>query len=281
MPTEEQQATSNMKMQLAWLTDIHLNFLKVEMRQKLYANILATACDALLISGDIAEAPSLTDLLCEMAVQIKKPIYFIVGNHDYYRGTVGDVRKALTTLSTVNANLFWLPASGLQQLPNNTILLGQDGWADGRLGDYQNSTVSLNDSRMIADLFQENMLGRQQLLQKMQELADIDASALKQDLAQAVKQHPKKIIVLTHIPPFKEASKHMGQVSDDNYLPYFSSKAIGDVLMLFDSDNPSIDFLVLCGHTHSDAKYQPRTNLIVKVGKAEYYKPVMQEIITV
>jgi predicted phosphohydrolase len=281
MPTEEQQATSNMKMQLAWLTDIHLNFLKVEMRQKLYADILATACDALLISGDIAEAPSLTDLLSEMAVQIKKPIYFIVGNHDYYRGTVSDVRKALTTLSTANANLFWLPASGLQQLPNNTILLGQDGWADGRLGDYQNSTVSLNDSRMIADLFQENMLGRQQLLQKMQELADIDASALKQDLAQAVKQHPKKIIVLTHIPPFKEASKHMGQVSDDNYLPYFSSKAIGDVLMLFASDNPSIDFLVLCGHTHSDAKYQPRTNLIVKVGKAEYYKPVMQEIIIV
>lgn len=168
-------------MQLAWLTDIHLNFLKVEMRQKLYANILATACDALLISGDIAEAPSLTDLLCEMAVQIKKPIYFILGNHDYYRGTVGDVRKVLTTLSTVNANLFWLPASGLQQFTDLT----------------------------------------------------------------------------------------------------FSSKAIGDVLMLFANDNPSIDFLVLCGHTHSDAKYQPRTNLIVKVGKAEYYKPVMQEIITV
>lgn len=55
--------------------------------------------------------------------------------------------------------MFWLPASGPQLLANNTILLGQDGWADGRLGDYQNSRVILNDSRMIADLFQESLLG--------------------------------------------------------------------------------------------------------------------------
>lgn len=281
MHLEKQQVPSNVSMKLAWLTDIHLNFLKAETRQKFYADILATPCDALLISGDIAEAPSLTNLLNEMAAQIKKPIYFIVGNHDYYRGTVSDVRKALTTITTANANLFWLPASGLQQLPNNTILLGQDGWADGRLGDYQNSSVSLNDSRMIADLFQEKMLGRQQLLQKMQELADLDASALKQDLDQAIMQQPQKIIVLTHVPPFKEASKHMGQVSDDNYLPYFSSKAIGDVLMLVAQDNSTIDFLVLCGHTHSDAEYQPRANLVVNAGKAEYYNPTIQQVIII
>lgn len=268
-------------MKLAWLTDIHLNFLKVESRQKYYESILATGCDALLISGDIAEAPSLIDILNEMAGQIKKPIYFIVGNHDYYRGSINEVRKELTVLTTANTNLFWLPATGLQKLPNNAILLGQDGWADGRLGDYQNSPVSLNDSRMIADLFQEKMLSRQHLLQKMQALADLDASALKNDLFQAIKLQPQKIVVLTHVPPFKEASMHMGQVSDDNFLPYFSSKAIGDVLMPFAIENPSIDFLVLCGHTHSNAEYKPRNNLTVKAGEAEYYKPIIQEIITV
>ena len=268
-------------MKLAWLTDIHLNFLKVESRQTYYESILATGCDALIISGDIAEAPSLIDILNEMVGQIKKPIYFIVGNHDYYRGSINDVRKELAELSTANANLFWLSSSGLQQLPNKTILLGQDGWADGRLGDYQNSPVSLNDSRMIDDLFQEKMLGRQQLLRKMQALADMDASALKNDLTQAIRHQPQKIIVLTHVPPFKEVSQHMGQVSDDNYLPYFSSKAIGDVLMSVAIENPSIDFLVLCGHTHSDAESQLLTNLVVKAGKAEYYKPAIQEIIVV
>lgn len=267
-------------MKLTWLTDIHLNFLKVESRQKFYEDILATGCDATLISGDIAEAPSLINLLTEMVGQIKMPIYFIVGNHDYYRGIISDVRKALTELSAAQSGLFWLPATGLQHLASDTVVLGQDGWADGRLGNYQTSPVSLNDSRMIADLFQEKMLGRQHLLQKMQELADVDAHALENDLLQAVKLQPKKIIVLTHVPPFKEACQHMGQISDDNFLPYFSSKVIGDVLMPFALDNPSIDFLVLCGHTHSDAEYQPTSNLIVKAGTAEYCKPTIQQLIT-
>lgn len=266
-------------MKLAWLTDIHLNFLDNDARRKFYDEVLLTPFDALLISGDIAEAHCLTDLLYEMVAHIKKPIYFILGNHDYYQGTINDVRETLTALSKAHDQLFWLPATGIQSLPNNTILLGQDGWADGRLGDYQNSRISLNGSRMIADLFQEKILGKFQLLEKMRQLADVDAIALQNDLAQAIEQCPKKIIVLTHVPPFKEACLHNGKISDEGWLPYFSSKVMGDVLVQFANDNPSLDFLVLCGHTHSNAHYQPLANLTVKTGKAEYYRPVIQEII--
>jgi len=70
-------------MNLAWLTDIHLNFLESNARKKFYEEIVNTHCDAVLISGDIAETPSLADLLSEMANQIKKSIYFVLGNHDY------------------------------------------------------------------------------------------------------------------------------------------------------------------------------------------------------
>ena len=269
------------KMKLAWLTDIHLNFLEHDERAKFYNEILDTSCDAVLISGDIAEAPHLTDLLNEMANQIKRPVYFILGNHDYYRGTIHGVREALTYLTKTHEHLFWLPASGIQLLTKDTILLGQDGWADGRLGDYQNSRVSLNDSRMIADLFQEKILGKSHLVEKMQQLADLDANALQHDLDQAIAQHPKKIIVLTHVPPFKEACMHLGQISDDNWLPYFSSKVVGDVLIQVANDNPSIEFLVFCGHTHSEACFQPLANLIVKAGRAEYYQPEIQELILI
>jgi len=268
-------------MKLAWLTDIHLNFLDVEAREKFYETVIASRADSVLISGDIAEAPSLISILNEMVEQIKKPIFFIVGNHDYYRGNVDDVRNELKILSKSNKNLFWLPATGLQHLEKNTILLGQDGWADGRLGDYKNSHVKLNDSRMIADLLQANLLGRQQLLQKMQELADYDTLAMRNNLTDAAKQQPEKIIVLTHIPPFKEACQHMGQIQDDNYLPYFSSKTMGELLLSFAQKNPSIEFLVLCGHTHSKALYQSCDNLIVKAGTAEYYQPSIQEIISI
>ena len=145
-------------MHYAWLTDIHLNFIDDIARQKFYQEIINTECDGVLISGDIAEAPCLADILNEMANYINKPIYFVLGNHDYYRGKINEVRDAMTALTKKNDKLFWLPASGMQKLDNDTFLIGQDGWADGRLGDYQNSRVVLNDSRMIADLFQEKIL---------------------------------------------------------------------------------------------------------------------------
>ena len=266
-------------MKLAWLTDIHLNFLDEDERKKFYQEIINTGCDAVLISGDIAEAPCLVDILREMADQVNKSIYFVLGNHDYYRGQINEVREKVTILTTTHEQLFWLPASSIQQLDSNTILLGQDGWADGRLGDYQNSRVSLNDSRLIADLFREKIHGKFKLLEKMQQLADEDAVHLKNDLVQAANLHPKKIIILTHVPPFKEVCLHGEKFSDDDWLPYFSSKVTGDVLMQAAQENPSIEFLALCGHTHSEADYKALDNLTIKVGRAKYYQPEVREII--
>lgn len=62
-----------------------------------------------------------------------------MGNHDYYRGQINKVREEMITLTKTEKLLYWLPASGMQILDKSTILVGQDGWADGRLGDYQNS----------------------------------------------------------------------------------------------------------------------------------------------
>jgi predicted MPP superfamily phosphohydrolase len=264
---------------LAWLTDIHLNFLDKQERKLFYGEILSKNCDAVLISGDIAEATCLIEILNEMADQLEKPIYFILGNHDYYRGEINEVRNKAAILTKTHEHLFWLPASGIQVLNNDTILLGQDGWADGRLGDYQNSRVSLNDSRMILDLFQAKILGKFQLLDKMRQLADTDAKKMENDLAQAVKKNPKKIIILTHVPPFAEACMHEGVMSDQNWLPYFSSEVMGDVLNQAATINPSIEFLVLCGHTHSKAEYKPLGNLMVKAGSSKYCHPVVQELI--
>lgn len=266
-------------MKLSWLTDIHLNFIDEDARKKFYQEIINTQCDGILISGDIAEAPCLADILNEMAMYIEKSIYFILGNHDYYRGQINQVRDAMRLLTAKTERLFWLPASGIQELCNGAFLIGQDGWADGRLGDFINSRVVLNDSRMITDLFQEKILGKYQLLEKMQHLADVDAVKLQNDLKQAINQAPKKIIVLTHVPPFKEACLHKGEISSDDWLPYFASKVMGDTLMKVAEENRLIEFLALCGHTHSESSYQPRDNLLVKTGKAEYNSPGIQCLI--
>ena len=50
-------------MNLTWLTDIHLNFLEEDARSRFYDSIVATKCDAILLTGDIDEAPSISDML--------------------------------------------------------------------------------------------------------------------------------------------------------------------------------------------------------------------------
>lgn len=267
---------------LIWLTDIHLNFLAREEREDFYQILMDTSGDHIIISGDIAEATVVANILKEMAKTTQKPIYFVLGNHDYYRGSVAVLRQEMIDLSQNETLLHWLPASGVQNLGNQTILLGIDGWADGRYGNYTNSPVVLNDSHMIRELKQSRILGKHPLLEKMQALADHDAQQLNLHLRDALKtHHPKKVVIVMHVPPFKEACMYEGKRTDDDFLPFFSSKSTGDVLMTIAQKNKEIEFLVLCGHTHNKGYCQPCHNLTIKVGEAEYMHPKIQEIITV
>lgn len=267
-------------MKIAWITDIHLNFLEFSDRKRFYQYIVATKSNAVLVSGDIAEAPTVSDVLEEMFHHIAKPIYFVLGNHDYYQSSVENVRQKVTQLSQENSSVNWLPETGLVQLNKDILLLGEDCWADGRYGNYADSGVMLNDSRMIQDLREGNIIGKYQLLDAMQKLADSDAAKLKKNLQLAIQEHlPKKIIVLVHVPPFKESCMHEGEISNDDYLPFFASKITGDVLLKTAKTNPDIEFLVLCGHTHSNSYYKALDNLTVKAGSVEYGKPIVQEVI--
>tara|TARA_B100001964_G_C13872309_1_gene439264 strand:- start:77 stop:274 length:198 start_codon:yes stop_codon:yes gene_type:complete len=64
-------------MKLAWITDVHLNFLESSDRKRLYQDLGATKSNAVLVSRDIAEAPTLSDIFEEIAQHIAKPIYLI------------------------------------------------------------------------------------------------------------------------------------------------------------------------------------------------------------
>ena len=113
-------------MKLAWVTDIHLNFLESADRKRFYHDIVATKSNAVLVSGDIAEAPTVSDILEGMAQHIAKPIYFVLGNHDYYQSSVESVRQKVTQLSQENPSVNWLPETSLVQLNKDTLLLGED-----------------------------------------------------------------------------------------------------------------------------------------------------------
>lgn len=264
---------------IAWLTDVHLNFLQDDGRKKFYQFIDQQECEAIVITGDIAEATSICGILHEFSEHTDKVIYFVLGNHDYYFGSVIDVRANIEKLCSNNSRLVWLGKPEIVLLNDSTVLIGHDGWADGRYGNFDQSPVSLNDSRLILELHLAKTVNRSGLKNAMQSLADADAKVLKNTLMASKNLNVKKIIIATHVPPYPECCLHQGKQSDEDWLPYFSSKATGDVISEFALNNPKINLFVLCGHTHSPALYKPFENLVVKGGKADYYRPELQEII--
>ena len=137
---------------LAWATDIHLNFLGADAVERFCDTIVAAAPDALLVGGDVGEAESVERFLCRLEERLSRPVYFVLGNHDFYGGSISEGRARAAWLSERSRHLRWLPVAGVVRLGAATALLGHDGWADGRAGDYPRSRVMLNDYVHIREL---------------------------------------------------------------------------------------------------------------------------------
>ncbi|MCA9470501.1 MAG: metallophosphoesterase family protein [Nitrospirales bacterium] len=264
-------------MYIVWATDIHLNFLNKPGREQFLRSIVQHDPDAVFITGDIAEAPTLHFHLQEMQEAIQKPIYFVLGNHDYYYGSIQDVRSAMRHLSESRQGLTYLDGSQVIQLTKNTGLVGQDGWGDGRLGNAEQTPVRLNDFRLIEEL---KILEYGQLLERLGKLGDESAASIRETLSEALGLY-EHVVFLTHVPPFKEACWYQGQVGNDDWLPFFTCKAVGDVLSELMKERVDRQLTVLCGHTHHEGIAQILPNLRVCTGSADYGAPYVQDVLKI
>src|SRR5262249_39755111 len=111
---------------LAWLTDIHLNFLRRAGLDAFFASL--PDADAFAITGDMGEAHDVVDHLRAFAG--RGPVYFVLGNHDFYRGSIAGVRHDVRELCSELPDLHWMPDSGIVPLNEATCLVGHDGWGD-------------------------------------------------------------------------------------------------------------------------------------------------------
>lgn len=265
-------------MRAVWLTDIHLNFLEgKEDTQRFIESVVKTDADMILLGGDIGEAASLLDYLDAVSNMLSCPVYFVLGNHDFYGDGISAVRQRVEAYCQDSERMVYLNTRDPIRIGEQTALLGHDGWPDGRLGDYANTEVMLNDFLLIKDF---EGLGKIDRLSAMQTLADQAASHFKTALAECLVDHAE-IIALTHVPPFREASWFNGKPSSDDYLPFFACYAVGKVMRDMMEAHPDCRLTVLCGHTHGSGTCDILPNLHVRTGGARYGKPEIQTVLNV
>jgi Icc protein len=263
---------------IAWITDLHLNFVEESGIRAFLRTISDANPDAVLIGGDITDAPRLIATLRLIDSTLQRPIYFVLGNHDYYHGSIRSVRQMVRDLAASSDHLTYLSTDGVISFGTDTALVGHGGWGDGRLGDYAHSPVILNDHVLIKELAWKP---KADLLQRLNRLGDEAAAHVINVLPQAFDHH-RRVILLTHVPPFKDACWHRGHISDDHFLPHYTCKAVGDAIRMVMAAQPdNKDLLVLCGHTHGAGEAQVRKNVRVLTGGTEYGAPAIQQMFEV
>ena len=193
-------------MRVAWLTDIHLDHLTGAGAVPSFAHDVAkTEFDGAVITGDISTAVTLQRDLHALAAVWQRPVWFVLGNHDFYGSGITEVRKHMERVRG-HQFLKYLPQEGVVKLAQSVCLVGVDGWGDGRLGAPETTDVFLNDFIHIRELA---LLRGAELLSEVRRLGDEEAARCRELLSQAVVQ-ADKVVVATHIPPFRESCWHRG-----------------------------------------------------------------------
>lgn len=276
-------------MKIAWATDIHLDHTKQEARDAFLREVIASHADALILTGDLSGGRStLLKWLNWLDNNLDIPLWFVLGNHDYYNSVMSEVRKAVAEWVDKPDHRHpdwrhWLWEGDGLYPTERTAVIGVDGWYDARFGKVDGSVV-LNDFFYIHDLrpfHRAGMLGpNSPLLTKLWELAEEEMRFLECQLDLALKQRDR-ILVATHVPPFADAAWHEGSRSGVNFLPFFSCRTMGEMLVRKMEQHPKKEMVVLCGHTHSRGEYSPISNLKVYTGGAVYGTPTLCGLIEV
>ncbi len=229
--------------------------------------------ESVILTGDVSNSSRLLSDLESIADAAAAPVYLVLGNHDHYGSSVGKVRDDLLALAERRPDIVWLPPAGPVRLDSERLLVGIDGWADGRHGDPLRTPLVLNDDRLIEEVAAQS--GRAARLAVKRVLADADAKRLATLLGRAAAKSTGQIVVATHVPPFVEAIPDGSRQSHPHWLPLLVSAATGRVLRRVAERFPAIRFTVLAGHTHLAHQVQIRENLVVRVAPARYGNPTV------
>jgi len=262
-------------MRIAWLTDLHLGFAP-EKLDRLFSLIKKVDVDALFVTGDTAEGADVSRYLPLLASRAGVPLYFVLGNHDFYGSSIASVREwARSVTNDEKVQIYWMEEKGCAGLTDDTAVVGVDGWGDAWYGNFESKRVHLNDWTYIRELFL-----CEDRIAKLRELGREAGNRLRAPLLEALRGY-KNVYVLTHVPPWDTAAWHMGALSEPDWMPWFTCKAVGDVIEECAALYPDTKVTVLCGHMHSKGYCRRTENVECFTGGAEYGFPQICDVLEI
>ena len=79
------------RLKICWVTDPHLEFLNRWDQEPFLDRLARQSGDAFLITGDIADSIQIGSVLDRLAQSVPKPVYLVLGNHDFYQASVREI----------------------------------------------------------------------------------------------------------------------------------------------------------------------------------------------
>jgi len=254
-----------MHRQYVWLTDLHVDKLSADDYAELISSIIALKADGVWLTGDIGDPPANWVFLETLLHHVKFPIYFVLGNHDYYQQRIADVRKKANQLMDTFKQAHYLTNEPAHRINEDTLLVGVDGWANTADIPLAQPTW---DSERVMDLQSPHLATLQQVMNKK---AAVDASLLLSKCQQSIRAATKRVYILTHVPPEQaRCGQYPVKPLQARRAVYYSC-ALGGVLDELRLQYPLIHFYVFSGHVHQNQLYRLGHNLHGQLLQA--YKP--------
>jgi Icc-related predicted phosphoesterase len=262
-------------MKLLWLTDLHLDRATAEAREHFYLHLKEGEFDAAVITGDISCGSHIANDLTRIAqAASRRPVHFVLGNHDFYGSSFSEVQKQVEKVCAGHGNLHQLGHGEVVPLGNTDVLIGHQGWADGRAGWGSRSLARNPDFQAIGDFCG---LSRDKAFARMGELGRDCAIYLRKFLPYAMACH-RHVWLATHVPPFPQAAHYDNKPCSRLHQPFYSNMSAGGVIRGIAERFPNRRLTVLCGHTHCRTAVRAANNVDVLVGAARPGTPDFQQI---
>jgi len=264
--------------ELALLSDLHLDRASDNAKNRLWDKLACIQYDAALVIGDISVAEQLQNHLELISKACwPRPVYFLLGNHDYFDGSFAGVDRLVAETCKHLRNLIPLGGGEIIRLTPHTALVAHRGWYDGQAGSGAMTWVDTPDRHRINDL---KGLSRPELFTKLKDLGTESARYFRRVLPAALRQY-STVYIATHVPPFWQGIRHGDASCDWNRQPYFSNIAAGNVIASIARYFPNRRIVVYAGHTHCPVHVRLSANLEIHVAGSQPGFPALQGVVQI